>query len=114
MQQITPAYGDKSARTLTTIVYVLYAASILVGVTAIVAIIVNYVKKDDVAGTIMESHFRWQIRTFWFQLLWFVLGALSAALVVGWLILVGSFIWYIYRIVKGLLYLNDNKPMYPA
>lgn len=114
MQQVTPAVGDKSARTLTTIVYVLYAASLLVGITAIVAIIVNYVKKDDVAGTMMESHFRWQIRTFWFQLLWLVLGILSAALVVGWLILVGSYIWYIYRIVKGLLHLNDNKPMYPA
>ena len=52
-------------RKLTHVIYALYAASILVGVTCLVAVIVNYVKRDDVAGTWLESHFRWQIRTFW-------------------------------------------------
>jgi len=63
----------KSAKTLTTIIYALYAASYFVGITAIVAIVINYIKKEDVAGTFLESHFRWQIRTFWFGLLWGVL-----------------------------------------
>ncbi|PKO35351.1 MAG: hypothetical protein CVU34_03345 [Betaproteobacteria bacterium HGW-Betaproteobacteria-7] len=103
---------EKSAKTLTTIVYALYAASYLIGITAIVAIIINYVKKDDVAGTFTESHFRWQIRTFWFGLLWGVLGALTFVLVVGWFVLVADGIWIIYRIVKGWLRLNDNKAMY--
>lgn len=103
---------EKSAKTLTTIVYALYAASYLIGVSAIVAIVINYVKKEDVAGTFMESHFRWQIRTFWFGLLWGVLGALTFVLVVGWFVLVADGIWIIYRIVKGWLRLNDNKPMY--
>ncbi|MEW6645910.1 MAG: hypothetical protein AB1450_01760 [Pseudomonadota bacterium] len=104
--------SERAARTLTTVIYALYAASFLVGITAIVAIIMNYVKKDDVAGTFLASHFRWQIRTFWFGLLWSVLGVLTLVVAVGWVILCANSIWIIYRIVKGWLYLNDGKPMY--
>ena len=106
--------NNKSLKNLTTVIYALYAASFLVGVTSIVAIIMNYVKKQDVAGTIFESHFRWQIRTFWFGLLWGVLGALAMRVLVGRFVLVADGIWTIYRIVKGWLYLNDNRPMYDA
>lgn len=102
----------RSAKTLTTIIYALYAASMLMGVTSIVAIIMNYVKKDDVAGTFLESHFRWQMRTFWFALGWALLGFLTAAFLIGWLILIANAVWFIYRLVKGFLNLNDNKPMY--
>lgn len=105
---------EKSAKTLTTIIYALYAASFFVGITAIVAIVMNYVKKDDVAGTFLESHFRWQIRTFWFALLWGALGAITFLIIVGWFVLIATGIWIIYRIVKGWLNLNDNKPMYIA
>jgi uncharacterized membrane protein len=106
--------SEKSAKTLTTVIYALYAASFFVGVTAIVAIVMNYVKKDDMAGTFLESHFRWQIRTFWFGLLWGVLGYITVLLVFGWLILAANGVWMIYRIVKGWLRLNDNKAMYTA
>lgn len=102
----------KSAKSLTTIIYALYASSLLLGITIIVAIIVNYIKKDDVAGTWLESHFRWQVRTFWFGLLWAVLGFITVFFVVGWFVLIANGIWFIYRIVKGYLRLNDNKPMY--
>lgn len=105
---------DKSAKSLTTIIYALYAASLLVGITSIVAIVINYVKKNDVAGSWLESHFRWQIRTFWFGLLWAVIGFVTLFIVVGWFVLVANAIWFIYRIVKGFLRLNDNKPMYVA
>lgn len=102
----------KSLKNLTTIIYALYAASFLIGISAIVAVIVNYVKKDDVAGTLFESHFRWQIRTFWFALLWSVVGILTFLLEIGWFVLIANAIWVIYRIVKGWLRLNDNLPMY--
>jgi len=105
---------NRSLKNLTTVIYALYAASFLVGVSAIIAIIMNYVKKQDVVGTIYESHFRWQIRTFWFGLLWLVLGALTWIIVIGWIVLFVNGIWIIYRIVKGWLYLNDGKPMYSA
>lgn len=101
-----------SAKTVTTVIYALYAASLLVGVTAIVAIVMNYVKKDDVAGTWIESHFRWQIRTFWFGLVWFVIGTITYVVLIGWLVLAVAYVWFIYRVVKGWLDLNDNKPMY--
>jgi uncharacterized membrane protein len=97
---------------VTTIIYALYAASILVGVTCLVAIVMNYVKKDDVAGTVLESHFRWQIRTFWFALLWSVLGVVLLFFFVGFFVLGANFLWFIYRIVKGWMRLNDGKPMY--
>lgn len=102
-----------SARNLTMIIYVLYAVSYVVGITAIIAIIINYVKREDVAGTFMESHFRWQIRSFWFGLLWFVIGGILAIVLIGWAIIFATWVWLVYRVVKGILYLNDGKPMYP-
>ena len=114
MENVAAPENEKSAKTLTTIIYALYAASFLVGITAIVAIVMNYVKKEDVAGTFLESHFRWQIRTFWFGLLWGVLGWITLLILVGWFVLTANGIWIIYRIVKGWLRLNDNRPMYVA
>ncbi|MDD4907108.1 MAG: hypothetical protein PHD39_13270 [Methylobacter tundripaludum] len=112
MKNLTTTENEKSAITLTTVIYALYAASYFVGITAIIAIVMNYVKKDDVAGTFLESHFRWQIRTFWFGVLWGVLGAITMVFIIGWFVLVADGIWIIYRIVNGWLRLNDGKPMY--
>ena len=102
---------NRSLRGLTQIVYVLYALSYFTGITAIVGIIINNVKKEEVAGTWLESHFRWQIRTFWFGLLWAVIGIVTFFLLIGMAILFANFCWIIYRIVKGWLNLNDGKPM---
>lgn len=114
MEIATTENQFKSAKTLTTVIYGLYAASFLFGITGLVAIIMNYVKREDVAGTFMESHFRWQIRTFWFGLLWTMIGVMSMAFFVGIFVLIGNTIWILYRVVKGWLRLNDNKPMYAA
>ncbi len=130
--------------TLTHVVYGLHAFSALTGlasaafiVTAflsgwpsILAVILNYVKRGDVRGTFLASHFRWQIRTFWFALLWFVLlGVLAFLLVVvpaitviglplaigfgtllfGVAMLVG--LWVLYRIARGWLALTSNASM---
>jgi len=103
----------QSAKTLTAVIYALYAGFFIAGISAIVAIVINYVKRDDVTGTWLESHFRWQIRTFWFGLLWLVIGSLTWIIVIGWFILGFACVWLIYRIAKGWLNLNDNKPMYP-
>ena len=99
-------------KTLTTVIYALYAASFFLGITSLVAIVINYIKKDDVAGTYLESHFRWQIRTFWFAMLWIVLGVLTYVIAIGGFILFAAMIWCIYRIVKGWLNLNEGRPMY--
>ncbi len=102
----------RSLKTLTLVVYVLFALGYLTGgATAIAGIIINYLKLDEVAGTWLESHFRWQIRTFWFGLLWATIGGITIFIVIGFAILFANFCWVIYRIVKGWLDLNDNKPV---
>jgi uncharacterized membrane protein len=104
----------QSLKNVAIAVYALQAASILPPfvITFFVAVILNYIKLDDVRGTWLESHFRWQMRTFWFGLLWFVLGGLTYIIVIGWAILFAATLWLIYRILKGWLNLNDGKPMY--
>ena len=100
-------------RRLTHILYALYAIYWLTfGCTALIAIIINYVKLDDVRGTLYESHFRWQIRTFWWSVLWGAIGGVLVFVMIGFAILWVLGIWMLYRIVKGWLYLNDGKPMY--
>lgn len=100
---------EKANKTVATIIYALYAASLVIGITGLVAIVMNYVKRGDVAGSWLESHFRWQIRTFWFGLLWTVISIVTIPILIGWFILLGISIWLIYRIVRGALALNDGK-----
>lgn len=102
----------RSARTVTAVVYALQAASFVVGFTFIVAVIVNYVKLSDVRGTWLESHFRWQIRTFWFSILWSLVGGVLTLVLIGYGVLALNLVWVIYRIVRGWLNLNDGKPLY--
>lgn len=97
---------------LTQIVYILQALGYLTGLSYIAAVIINYVKIDDVRGTWLESHFRWQIRTFWYSMLWYSLGVLTIIIFIGYPILVFTTFWVLYRIIKGWLNLYDNKPMY--
>ena len=85
----------------------------VVGITAIVGLIINYVKKEDAAGTLYESHFDWQIRTFWWGLLWSVLGfILIFAFGLGLIVWFVAGIWAIYRVVKGWLKWNDRQPVF--
>ena len=101
----------KELKTLATVVYALQAAGFFVGLTWIVAVVLNYVKRDDVRGTWLESHFTWQIRTFWWGLLWAVVGGILVLVVVGFAVLFADAVWIIYRIVKGWLKLSENKPV---
>lgn len=100
------------AKTIATVVYALQALSFLLGITFIIGVIMSYVKRSDVKGTWLESHFRWQIRTFWFSVLWTVIGVVTSYVLVGYFILLAALVWLIYRIVKGWLRLADDKPMY--
>ncbi|MGH9217867.1 MAG: DUF4870 family protein [Vicinamibacterales bacterium] len=89
------------------------------GWPSIIAVIINYVKRGDARGTWLESHFDWQIRTFWYAALWallvFLLGLLLVIVVVGFAIwAVGLFalgIWAIYRIALGWSRLNSGRPI---
>lgn len=102
----------QSLKTVTTAVYALQALAFLFGITFIVAVVVNYIKREDVRGTWLESHFRWQIRTFWYGLLWTVLGTLLYIVIIGYFIWLANVVWVIYRIAKGWLRLSEGKEMY--
>lgn len=97
---------------ITTLIYALQGIGFLGGITFIAALVVNYVKLDDVKGTWLASHFRWQIRTFWYGLLWTAIGVITYLIVIGYVILLVNAVWVIYRIVKGWLCLYDKKQMY--
>ena len=102
----------QSLKTITTVVYALQAASFFIGLSFIAAVIVNYIKKSEVEGTWLESHFLWQIRTFWFSVLWSIIGFVLVFVLVGYLVLLADVIWVIYRIVKGWMRLSEGKEMY--
>ena len=114
---------------LTHVVYALHAFSALMGVISsaavvtafltgwpsIIAVIINYVKRGDVRGTFLESHFRWQLRTFWFALLWFAIAFLLVFTIIGipiaWLMVIMTGLWVLYRIARGWLALNQGRPI---
>ena len=93
-------------------VYILQALSFVLLFTALIGIIVNYVKEDDVRGTWLESHFRWQKATFWYGLLWMVIGMSTAWLLIGYAVLGILTLWLVYRIARGWICLVDGKEMY--
>ena len=102
-------------KTITQVVYAMQALSFAFGVTALIGLVINYVKREDVAGTLYQSHFDWQIRTFWWGLLWSVLGfILIFAFGLGLVVLFVAWVWAIYRVVKGWLKLTEGKAVQPS
>jgi uncharacterized membrane protein len=89
--------------------------SFLFGWPSIIAVIINYVKRSDARGTWLESHFSWQIRTFWYALLWAVLAVIALVTVIGIPVAYGMLfvlgVWAIYRVARGWLRLKDRQPM---
>ena len=104
-----------SLKQVTMVIYALQALGFLTGgVTAIIAIVINYVKREDAAGTLYQSHFEWQMRTFWWGLLWGTIGMLLVVVVVGFAVLFAAWVWTVYRVVKGWLKLTEGKPVAPT
>jgi uncharacterized membrane protein len=120
----------QSALVAAHIVYGLHSTAIVLGIVgsttviggflgsvpSIIAVILSYVKRGDARGSWAESHFRWQIRTFWFALLWLVSAVLLIVTLigapVGLAMLITVTIWLIYRIARGWMRLFDKQPMY--
>jgi uncharacterized membrane protein len=130
---ITPTGTDSTLLRVTHIVYALHAlglaigafgaatvlGSFLFGWPSIIAVILNYVYRGQAQGTWLESHFRWQIRTFWFALGWAVLVGLVSLPLTVILVGIGTWIlglallglWAVYRVVRGWMALNNGRPM---
>ena len=125
--------ADPSLVTYTHVIYGLHALTVLIGLTSsvfvvtafltglpsIIAVIMNYVRQGDVRGTYLESHFRWQIRTLWFALLWTVVAAVISMplmlVVIGiftmWAAAMAIGLWVVYRVARGWLALRDGRSM---
>ena len=102
---------EQGLKTIVTAVYALQAVGLLLPVLLpwIVGVVIDYVKREDARGTWLESHFRWQIRTFWWSLLWAVIGGILLIVLIGWLVLAVAGVWVLYRIVKGWLRLTEQR-----
>ena len=93
------------------IAYVTYAVGLLILFTPVVGVIMAYVKRDEAQGSIYASHIDYLIKTFWVSLAGTVLGTFTILILIGWLILLVTAIWFIYRVVIGLIKLNEDKPV---
>ncbi|MGE6796325.1 MULTISPECIES: DUF4870 family protein [Psychrobacter] len=131
--------SDSKRRSLTTynhITYLLYVISYFTaGLLWVVPIIMNYAKRHDADGSWLATHFDWQIKTFWYSIVWFIIGILiitfalggfgvsmfadSSNIAIGSFLLVSigfiimglTFIWHLYRIVRGWIALTDGRPV---
>ena len=128
-ERLVPIVPQNNLVLLTHIIYALHALSVIMGLIgsafvimafltgwpSIIAIIINYVKRDAVRYTYLDSHFSWQIRTFWFALLWVIIAVILFMTVFGiplaWIITISAGIWVSYRIIRGWIALSDGKPM---
>lgn len=131
---VSSAVGSRESALIkwTQFIYALHAFSLLTGIIgaatvvgafltgwpSIIAVILNYIKRGEVRGTWLESHFRWQIRTFWYGALWvllcvlFIIVTFGIGVVIVWIPLGLVGLWFIYRIVRGWMALSDRRPMY--
>lgn len=135
MSALTPYQGPtKNMILVTQLVYFLHGLSILIGLMtggsiisaflfgwpSIAAVILNYVMRSDAKGTYLESHFSWQIRTFWYGMIWTVLVAIAGLVLTA--VAIGPLLWWIgfiilgiwvgYRIVLGYLRLVQARAVF--
>jgi uncharacterized membrane protein len=102
----------RSDRTLVIFAYVMHLLGAGTGITSIVGLIVNYLRRDRVG--VWDTHHRWMIRSFWWALLWVIVGVGTISLYIGYFILSFVWLWYGYRSVRGLFALVDGSSMPPA
>ena len=133
MQEPVPTPNQQGVRPslvqLTHIIYGLHAIAVGVGITSaatvaggfvfglpsLIAVFINYMKRGDVKCTWLESHFRWQIRTFWFTALWLVVYGLLIITLIGipiaWILIALLGLWVAYRVIRGWVALADARPV---
>ena len=115
-----PTQPPKTAldlRTLTYVVYGLYALGFLtsgfLAIATLAAVVLMYLKRTDAAGTMYAVHFDWLLRTFWWALLWLAISSIATLIFIGWLGVVATVIWVLYRLIKGWLALMEGRAPTP-
>jgi uncharacterized membrane protein len=109
--------SSDNGRTMVIVAYVLHLLGACTGLLSIIALIINYAAKGQ-HGDLIDSHHNWMIRTFWYTFLAFFICFLLVITVIGiplaWLGGFAAWLWYIYRHVKGIIFLLDDKPLSPT
>ena len=130
-KDLIPAPDLDGARAWCHVIYALHALAVVIGVSgaatiagafvfgvpSLLAVLLNYIKRGEVAGSWLDSHFRWQIRTFWFTALWLLVYGLLIITLIGipiaWVLIVVLGLWVSYRVIRGWLALGEGKPISP-
>ncbi|MES2757739.1 MAG: hypothetical protein V4693_10225 [Pseudomonadota bacterium] len=116
-QQLVLDSNIEDAKQFARLMYIAHALTFFfsLGMLSIIPVIVNYVKRPYTEGTLVYSHHTWMIRSFWFYVLWMVVGGALFITIIGipiaWLIWVGAWVWKAYRLIRGFVDLNNNRPM---
>jgi uncharacterized membrane protein len=113
-------FDDKlsDAKQLARILYVVHGLTFFfsLGLLSILPIIVNYIKRPDSEGTLVHSHHTWMIRSFWYYMIWMVVGGVLFLTIIGipvaWLVWTVAWVWKAYRLIRGFIDLNNNRAMY--
>lgn len=112
---VDPTGASEGERNTLLIAYVLYGAALITGLTAVIGVIINYIKLGETSNEFLRSHHRWLIRTFWFFILWTVVCALLwltfILIPVAWLGGIATGVWYLYRLIRGLINFAERRPM---
>jgi uncharacterized membrane protein len=116
-QELVYERGIEDAKQFARILYIAHAATFFfsLGLFNVVVLIINYIRRPETVGTMVYSHHTWMIRSFWWYVVWMIVAAFLAITIIGiplaWLVGVVAWVWMAYRIIKGFLDLNNNRPM---
>lgn len=116
-QELVYERGLEDAKQFARILYVAHALTFFfsLGMLSILVLIVNYIRRPDMAGTMVYSHHTWMIRSFWWYVVWMAIAVVVAFTIIliplAWLIGAGAWVWMAYRIIRGFLDLNNNRAM---
>jgi uncharacterized membrane protein len=103
-----PAANDPADGKMANLIYILYLASLIFGLTALVGVVMAYINQREGASWV-DSHYRFQIRTFWIGLLFFAIATVTLGLLVGYLVLLFLLFWWVIRCARGMMYLSRGQ-----
>lgn len=108
---VLPGAPTEAERKTLGLTYVLYGIGVFIPLAALIGVIINHARINEVRSELAQTHHRWLMRSFWFTVLWASIGGFLTAIGVGAVILFFAYLWYIYRVVRGGLNFLENKPM---
>ena len=101
---------QNNSSSIAKVIYILLIVATIIGITGIIALIMSYVNKNDSTHW-LQTHYRFQIRTFWIGILYLVIGTITSGIIIGYFILLFTFFWWIIRCAKGLKQLESKQPV---